>query len=162
MAFSPVGRVPRGSYLETSNSPGTHSRKVTFILRRAFAAASLLECETRTSPLPLGRLPMSCSGFQNRPRPKPWLCLWWRFLTPSPVPGQQQETESPGAHVPRPPLPSPLSATPGPSPAEQEGAECPPSSDYLWNHQPALGWLLSFFLSPPSAPWRGILLLTRE
>lgn len=36
----------------------------------------------------------------------------------------------------------------------------PTRLNYLPNHQPALGWLLSLFLSPPSAPWRGILLLT--
>lgn len=35
--------------------------------------------------------------------------------------------------------------------AKHDGTEYPPSSDYLRNHQPALGC----FLSPPSAPWRG-------
>lgn len=53
---------------------------------------------------------------------------------------------------------SPFPAPPGPSPAQQEGAECPPSSEYLWNHQFALGWLLSFFFL--LYPGGGLSLLT--
>lgn len=83
-------------------------------------------------------------------------------MTTSPVPGQQPETESPGA-APPPPTPrrppSPLSAPPGPSPAEPKG-----QSPHLLGLSgiSACTGLVGASLPPPSAPWRGILLLTRS